>query len=115
MQSVYFELLPDHQRLVTILGPKTDVPPLDAARKQRWSLILAAYRYETAKHANADALSRLVPASLEEQEEKEEVYLISYVKELPVTFQDIADATTKDPVLALILCTTSLCMDGSKR
>ena len=110
-----FTLLPDHQRLVTILEPKTGVPPLDAARKQRWSLILAAYRYETAKHANADGLSRLVPASLEEQEEKEEVYLISYVKELPVTSQDIADATTKDPVLALILCTTSLCMDGSKR
>ena len=103
-----FTLLPDHQRLVTILGPKTGVPPLDAARKQSWSLILAAYRYETAQHANADGLSRLVPASLEEQEEKEEVYLISYVKELPVTFQDIADATTKDPVLALILCTTSL-------
>ena len=106
-------MLPDHQWLVTILGPKTGVPPLDAARKQRWSLILAAYRYETAQHANADGLSRLVPASLEEQEEKE-VYLISYVKQLPVTFQDIADATTKDPVLALILCTTSLCMDGSK-
>ena len=49
---------------------------------QRWSLILAAYQYEiehrkATEHANADALSKLVQASLEEQEEEEEVYLIS--------------------------------------
>ena len=102
-----FTLLTDHQPLVTILGPKTGVPPLAAARMQRWSLILAAYQYEieyrkSAEHANADALSRLVQASLEEQEEEEEVYLISYLEELPVTAQDIAAATGKDPVLARV-------------
>ena len=100
-----FTLLTDHQPLVTILGPKVGVPPLAAARMQRWSLILAAYQYEieyrkSAEHANADALSRLVQASLEEQEEEEEVYLISYLEELPVTARDIAAATRKDPVLA---------------
>ena len=41
-----FTLITDHQPLVTILGPKTGVPPLAAARMQRWSLILAAYQYE---------------------------------------------------------------------
>ena len=77
-----FTLLIVQQLLVTILGPKTGVPPLAAARMQRWSLILAAYQYEIeyrkpAEHANGDALSRLVQASLEEQEEEEEVqYLI---------------------------------------
>ena len=40
---------------------------------QRWSLILAAYQYEieygtSAEHVNVDVLSRLVPASLEQQE-----------------------------------------------
>ena len=90
-----FTLLTDHQRLVTILRAKTGVPPLAAARMQRWSLILAAYQYEveyrkSAEHANADALSKLMQASLEEQEEEEEVYLISYLEELPVTAQDIA-------------------------
>ena len=38
-----FTLLTDHQPQLTILGPKTSVPPLAAARMQRWSLILAAY------------------------------------------------------------------------
>ena len=100
-----FTLLTDHQPLVTILEPKTGVPPLAAARMQRWSLMLAAYQYEieyrkSAEHANADALSRLVQASLEEQGEEEEVYLISYLEELPVTARDIAAATRKDPVLA---------------
>ena len=72
-----FTLLTDHQPLVTILGPKVGVPPLAAARMQRWSLILAAYQYEieyrkSAEYVNADALSRLVQASLEEQEEEED-------------------------------------------
>ena len=51
---------------------------------------------------NADALSRLVQASLEEQEAEEEVYLISYLEELPVTARDIAAANRKDPVLARV-------------
>jgi len=77
-------LLTDHQPLFTILGPKTGVPQLAAARL---SLILAVYQYEIeyrnyAEHASADALSRLVQ------------------EELPVAARDIADATRKDPVLA---------------
>ena len=102
-----FTLLTDHQPLVTILGPKVGVPPLAAARMQRWSLILAAYQYEieyrkSAEYVNADALSRLVQASLEEQEEEKEVYLISYLEELPVTARYIGATTRKDPVLARV-------------
>ena len=67
---------------------------------------MAAYQYEieyrkSAEHANADALSRLVPRSVDDQEE-EEVYLISYLEELPVTAQDIATETIKDPVLGRV-------------
>ena len=47
-------------------------------------------------------MSRLVQASLEEQEEEEEVYLISYLEELPVTARDIAAATRKDLFLARV-------------
>ncbi len=37
-----FVLITDHKPLLTILGPKTGVPTLAAARLQRWSLILSA-------------------------------------------------------------------------
>ena len=87
-----FTLITDHQP-VSIFGPKTGVPPLSAARMQRWSLILAAYQYEieyrrSADHANADALSRLVSSSADDRLDVDE-YLISYVNELPVTTRDI--------------------------
>uniref|UniRef100_H3AIK2 ribonuclease H n=1 Tax=Latimeria chalumnae TaxID=7897 RepID=H3AIK2_LATCH len=51
-----FILVTDHKPLLKILGPKSGVSVLAAARLQKWSLILAAYQYE---HGNADALSRL--------------------------------------------------------
>ena len=59
-----FELLTDHKPLTTILGPKTGIPSIAAARLQRWALLLACYQYQikyksTLSHANADCLSRL--------------------------------------------------------
>ena len=91
-----FTLITDHQPLVSIFGPKTGVPPLSAARMQRWSLILATYHcgieyHRSAEHANADALSRLVSSADNRLDVGE--YLISYVNELPITARDIASAT----------------------
>ena len=59
-----FTLVTDHQPLLTILGPKTAIPPLAVARMQRWAIVLSAYDYQieyrsSAKHSNCDALSRL--------------------------------------------------------
>ena len=56
-----FILVTDHKPLLTILGPKHGIPPLAAARMQRWALLLSAYTYEiefwpTNKHGNADGL-----------------------------------------------------------
>lgn len=56
-----FHRLTDHKPLVTILGPKTAVPKLAAARMQRWAVILQAYNYQveyrsSAEHANARCL-----------------------------------------------------------
>ena len=101
-----FTLVTDQQALVSIFDPKTVVPPLSAARMQRWSLILAAYQYEieypsSAEHANADALSRLVSSSADDRLDVDE-YLICYVNEFPVTARDIASATGKHPVLARV-------------
>ena len=41
-----FELLTDHKPLTTILGPKTGIPSIAAARLQRWPLLLSCYQYQ---------------------------------------------------------------------
>ena len=55
-----FLLVTDHKPLLTILGPKKQLPTLAAARLQRWAVFLSAYQYDiefraTDKHCNADA------------------------------------------------------------
>ena len=59
-----FQLVTDHKPLVVIFGSKKGIPTIIASRLQRWSIILSAYTCEivqkpTAKHGNADGLSRL--------------------------------------------------------
>ena len=41
-----FTLLTDHKPLLSILGSKQGVPPLAAARLQRWAVVLSAYTYD---------------------------------------------------------------------
>ena len=77
-----FLLVTDHKPLTTLLGPKIGIPALAAARMQRWALLLAAYRYDieyrsTAKHANADCLSRLPQQVDMPHDEVNEVKLLS--------------------------------------
>ena len=60
----HFILVTDHKPLLAILGPKKGIPPLAAARLQRWAFQLSAYTYyiefkRTTDHCNADGLSRL--------------------------------------------------------
>ena len=59
-----FTIFTDHKPLKTILGPKNNIPPLAAARMQRWAFLLSTYVYDiqfkpTGLHGNADGLSRL--------------------------------------------------------
>ena len=54
-----FCLITDHKPLVTIFGQKSGIPPIAAARLQRWASILSSYRYtiqykRTQEHGNAD-------------------------------------------------------------
>ena len=41
-----FILVTDHKPLVSLLGPKTGIPTLAAARMQRWALLLSGYQYD---------------------------------------------------------------------
>jgi len=59
-----FTIITDHKPLLCLLGHDQPVPLHAAARLQRWSLILASYKYKleyrsTHKHADADSMSRL--------------------------------------------------------
>ena len=103
-----FMLVTDHQPLVSILGPKKGIPPLAAARMQRWALILSAYSYDisyraTGAHANTDDLSRLplktlsvVPSS------KQSILDVLQIKALPVKAGNVATASRRDLVLSMV-------------
>ena len=104
-------LMTDHKPLFAILGPKKGVPTLAAARLQRWALILAAYQYQlqfrsTDEHKNADMLSRLPLKGEDFTASEEPIFSITCVNSLPVTSQQIAEATRKDPVMSKVLSHT---------
>jgi hypothetical protein len=109
----HFTLLTDHKPLTTILGPKKGIPPLAAARLQRWAVLLSAYHYcirykSTHDHANADCLSRLpLPGNTKEGHAPEaSIFQLTQIDSLPVTHQQIQLATQRDPVLSKVLTYT---------
>ena len=102
-----FVLVTDHRPLLSILGPKKGIPPLAAARMQRWALLLSAYNYSiefrpTAAHANADGLSRL-PLGTRHPASTDSIFTIGQIQALPVTAEQIATATRQDVVLSRVL------------
>ena len=71
-----FFLVTDHKPLTALFGSKKGTPLLAANRLARWALWLGQFDYEieyrsTAKHGNADVLSRL-PAENDEDFDREE-------------------------------------------
>ena len=102
-----FVLVTDHRPLLSILGPKKEIPPLAAARMQRWALLLSAYNYSiefrpTAAHANADGLSR-IPLGTRHPASTDSIFTIGQIQALPVTAEQIATATRQDVVLSRVL------------
>ncbi|XP_030286082.1 uncharacterized protein K02A2.6-like [Sparus aurata] len=100
-----FTLITDHKPPLAILGPKSAIPTLAALRMQRWALILMAYNYvieyrQSAEHANADALSRLPSKDRDSTAEEGKMFYFSIMEDLPVKASDIAQGTSKDPVLS---------------
>ncbi len=105
-----FTLITDHKPLTAILGAKKGIPPLSAARLQRWANLLSAYRYEiefrpTKAHANADGLSRLPlnVVSCEGFSSDVEDFNLSQLGSLPVTASQLRTATASDAELSRVL------------
>ena len=105
-----FTLVTDYRPLTTILGPKTGVPSLAAARLQRWALLLSAYHYQiefkpTTHHSNADGLSRLPLAQSTPVGNSPEptVFNLRQIAVLPVDAAQLASATRHDPTLSRVL------------
>ena len=104
-----FLLVTDHKRLLSLLGPKSGIPTLAAARMQRWALKLSAYQYDiqyrsTEKHANADCLSRLPLQVPQPAHEVDDVKLIntSQIESLPVSADKVRNATRNYPILSRV-------------
>ena len=107
-----FHLITDHKPLTAILRDKKGIPSLAAARLQRWAVLLSAYQYEitfkpTLQHANADGLSRLpLPTSPEDKpisSNDPTLFNITQIESLPLTAQQIEQATRNDKILSKVL------------
>ncbi|CAC5387447.1 unnamed protein product [Mytilus coruscus] len=103
-----FTIYTDHKPLIGLFNENKCIPPMAAARIQRWALTLSAYEYkivykEGKKNSNADALSRL-PLNREGKTEvpAEMIMLMDHMDSTPVTAQQIKAWTRKDPILGQI-------------
>ena len=97
-----------HWSLTTILNPRKGIPSLAAARLQRWAIILSTYRYEiefkcTQEHSNADGLSRLpLPNVKSHKSHAVDVFTVAQLDSLPVTAEQLGQATRNDPILSKV-------------
>ena len=103
----HFTLITDHKPLTTILGPKKGIPPMAAARLQRWPVCLSAYSYDiqfkpTAAHSNADGLSRLPLHTVRANGPllDPSIFNVQQLGSLPVTAMQLAATTRTDPILS---------------
>ena len=107
LYGLKFVLVTDHCPLTILLGPKQGIPPLAAARMQRWTLVLSGYNYSiefrpTTAHRNADGLSRL-PLGTRHSAAMNYTFAMGQIQALSVTAECIATATRQDNVLSYVL------------
>ena len=99
-----FTIVTDHKPLT---GSKKGIPPLAAARLQRWAWILSAYIEfrPTEEHGNADALSRLPlkETASENVDNDPRVFNVAQLQSLPVNVRQLRAATSSDLVLSKVL------------
>ena len=109
-----FTVMTDHKPLVGLFGGRT--PQVTSPRILRWLMTLSAYSFEVcyrpgSQHGNADALSRLPVESVRTEPTPEPpIMYLNYLDangerqsaQPPVTAEQIAQETDRDPVLAQV-------------
>ena len=112
-----FVLLTGHKPLTAIFWEKTGIPPLAAARLQRWALLLSSCQYRieyisTSVHANADGLTRLPIVGDAKKDDEWQggtdaaVFNLAQIDSLLVTVEKLKVTTARDPVLSKVLLFT---------
>jgi hypothetical protein len=102
-----FMLVTDHKPLTRIFGPKSNIPPLAAARMQRWAILLSGYDYriefrKSADNANADFFSRFPLHDTNNENENDEYVFTTGVELLPLTAGEIKNSTRVDKLLCKV-------------
>ena len=105
-----FTLVTDHKPLMSILGPKRNLPTLAAARLQRWAILLLGYQYDlefrrSEQHSNADGFSRLPRASRDGADDTAAgttAFNLHQIEAIPLSAKELREATRKDPSLRAV-------------
>jgi len=102
-----FTLVTYHRPLCKILGEKEGIPPLAAARMQRWALLLSAYQYKIQyipgkRNYVADCMSRL-PSLTGKHDSAERVHSVVLTEQLPIVASQIVKASETDSEIASVL------------
>ena len=101
-----FTLVTDHQPLTSIFNPAKSIPATSASRLVRYAIFLGSHDYDieyknTAKHCNADGLSRLpLPEVTHEYSDPDNLLYVSQLEILPVTSSQVARETAYDLTVA---------------
>ena len=106
----HFTLQTDHKPPLASLNRGKVIPSQAANRIQRWAWTLAAYEYclawrRSEQHSNADALSRLPLKEVPQRTTSpaEVVLMVEGLSDAPVTANNIATWTRRDPVMSEVL------------
>lgn len=101
-----FILVSDHKPLEVIFNPDKNISVMSASRIIRWNVILSSYDYKIeyrkgSQMFEADMLPRL-PLN---QTPEIDITINSFnlVDELPLSYQDIAKVSSKNPVLVKVI------------
>lgn len=103
-----FTLFTDHRSLVQIFSPSKALPAYTALRMQHYAIFLQGYTFDikyknTKQHYNADCLSRLPIPTTAVECDVIDVYEVEILQNMPVSANQLAQATAIDTLLQSIL------------